>query len=50
MGEQECPYSVLDVASLIQSRYAYITGNLLLITCNMIQSRNTFITGNLIYI
>ena len=26
MGEQECPYSVLDVASLIQSRYAYITG------------------------
>lgn len=27
MGEQECPYSVLDVASLIQSRYAYITGS-----------------------
>lgn len=26
MGEQECPYSVLDVASLIQSRYAFITG------------------------
>ncbi|XP_062575742.1 guanine nucleotide exchange factor DBS-like isoform X1 [Saccostrea cucullata] len=26
MEEQECPYSVLDVASLIQSRYAYITG------------------------
>ncbi|XP_048744729.2 guanine nucleotide exchange factor DBS-like isoform X3 [Ostrea edulis] len=26
MEEQECPYSVLDVASLIQSRYAFITG------------------------
>ena len=26
MGTETCPYSVLDVAQLLQSRYAYISG------------------------
>lgn len=28
MGEQVCPYKVLDVAQLLQARYAFISGRI----------------------